>query len=1010
MHKRLHENPLALGSVPIAGTELGSSSLSAHPRSNPGAADLLDHWGHRRTQSIMEGLELNVPTPEADGAELKALRAAVQLRGQDLPAPGLHGDDELRVLGSDRGITYGRWTGGPADSLSIDFDFSYAGPTVKDDPELRAAVERAGKVWSNRIADTWSVWRWSPGAAKGTIVPGFRTIEAGPDGETSTGLQIIITDGVGFGGAGRAATDSRISPTEDAWEPRFGSIQLNREHIDPAEDANVFRTVAHEIGHVLGAWQGGELTKPYADYSDTENGTWTGPNVMAVHGGPAPFQDAIDPQTWVNGERDPSATQYDFGHSGVCASLMSYCNFNAAQPTFLPQEIDFAFLADLGMTIKDDTGRPETYGLAGWTDYAAFSVSVSRNLQVKLADPQPHFDAWGNTLQALDVTDLLQAGVDVFGYRSMGDIRRFYPTTGLLGTVRYSGGLLGTAIDRAWFPPVTGDASLAVDLGNLDGAASFTSLKVYTEGTPETFGVGALHYPFELSDNAIVGTNADSTLSAEFYGPRHEDVAGTLHDPRAGLLASFGASHDDRPSHDDVVASADYIAGIVLSQERISNTDGSSSHHHGWQEYRCAPDCQVRSLSGGQSDWTPADKAHVLSSTAGWDWRSEQRPEVDHGFLRVTRGSHSATDDARGRHVIDTYAGTQTASAFSTGFQNCANWLSEPDAESLIDHRNVWSGVQGTGSDVPLNETAGWSGRMLGYQQGHGAYQSPFVEGLATAIYSLSDNNLDVAFSEVESRDGKRKVADFGFEDLRLEGDGTFSLWSASGVVSGALFGPSHEEVTGAFNHNQTNILGSFGARRLPDTVTLETVGTTTYEEQPLLKRYHFEDWGVWAGQFGREIFGAFIRQDLEERTSFDGSTYFRQGKPFGLTEGTPTGHNPVAGSAVWSGVVRAFEAGLGIESFSEVNYTPVSGRAQLEVDFSDTTIDVDFTDFEAGHGNMSWRALQLRNGAFRDGEFGIGFFSGDAIQGAFYGDEHQGAAGTFERGGLQGIFGTIRD
>ena len=186
-----------------------------------------------------------------------------------------------------------------------------------------------------------------------------------------------------------------------------------------------------------------------------------------------------------------------------------------------------------------------------------------------------------------------------------------------------------------------------------------------------------------------------------FYGPRHGDVAGTLHDPRAGLLASFGASHDGRPTREDVVASADYIAGIVLSQERISNSDGSSSAQHGWQEYRCAPDCQVRSVSGGQSDWTPADEAQVLSSTAGWDWRSEERLDVDHGFLRVTRGSHAVTDDARGRHAIDTYAGTQTASAFSTGFQNYLDWLSEPDAENLINHRNVWSGVQGTVSRCP---------------------------------------------------------------------------------------------------------------------------------------------------------------------------------------------------------------------------------------------------------------------------------------------------------------------
>ena len=49
-------------------------------------------------------------------------------------------------------------------------------------------------------------------------------------------------------------------------------------------------------------------------------------------------------------------------------------------------------------------------------------------------------------------------------------------------------------------PPVTGDTGLAVNLGSLDGTASFTSLKVHTRGTSWTFSDGSLHYPFELSD------------------------------------------------------------------------------------------------------------------------------------------------------------------------------------------------------------------------------------------------------------------------------------------------------------------------------------------------------------------------------------------------------------------------------------------------------------------------------------------------------------------------------
>ena len=1003
--------------VLLIGTRPEGRRMVERARNNLEAADLLDHWGHRHVQNIVEGLFLSAPASGSDAAGFERLRAAAQSIEERLLIPDPQDEDDVRVLGTSQGVTYGRWAGGPADSLSIEFDFSFASQAWQENPKIRAMIERAGKVWSQRIPDTWSVWRWAPGARKGSAPIGSTVkFVAGPDGEISSGVEIVIIDDADLAGAGRAYIGDGISPAGESWEPRFAVIELNREYIEGtgayaqiSGDAEAFRTTAHEIGHVLGAWLGGKVTARYGDYVDSEAGTWSGPHVVAVHGGPAPFQDLDDPRTWVGGERDPSATQYDFSHSGVCASLLAYCSDSAALPAFLPHEIDFAFLADLGMTIRENDDKPETYGLAGWTDYAGFTVSVSRDLKVELAEPQLHYDAWGNTWETLDVTDLLQASVDAFGYRSGRDIHQSYPAAGPDGTVRYTGGLLGTAIDQFALPPVTGDATLAVDLGTLDGTASFTSLETYTAGTPETFGVGALHYPFELSDNTIVGTDSESTLSADFYGPRHENVAGALRDPRVGLLASFGATHDDRPTREDVVASADYIAGVTFSTERIFNSDGSAYDEHSWHEYRCKPDCQVRSLSGGQRDWMPADESQVLSSTAGWDWRSDERMAADRDILRVTRGSHTSTDNARGRHVADSYSGTLSNSAYSTGFENYSNWLAEPEAATLSNLRDVWSGVQGTLSNISLTGTAGWAGEMLGYQQSHGAHESPFVAGLATIKFSLSDNSLDVAFSEVVSRDGKREVVDFGFDDLGLEDDGTFSLWNASGVVSGALFGTSHEEAAGAFNHNSTHILGSFGATRLPDTVTLEKSGTTTLDESVLISKYNYEDWGIWAKQYEEDIFGVFIDQDEREITLLDGTKRLVPGDIFERIEGTTTGHNPVSGAAVWSGEVRAFEPGSGLVSVSEVNYAPVRGNALLEVNFSDATVDVDFTDFEAGHSDMSWLALQLQDGAFQDSQ-SCGFFCEETIEGAFYGDEHQGVAGTFDRDDLRGVFGAVRN
>ena len=76
---------------------------------------------------------------------------------------------------------------------------------------------------------------------------------------------------------------------------------------------SLLAVLGHEIGHVLGAWSGGAPgTKGYTAYTDEATGTWTGPNVVAVHGGPAPFQDDADPHAWANGERSPLASEFDF--------------------------------------------------------------------------------------------------------------------------------------------------------------------------------------------------------------------------------------------------------------------------------------------------------------------------------------------------------------------------------------------------------------------------------------------------------------------------------------------------------------------------------------------------------------------------------------------------------------------------------------------------------------------------------------------------------------------------
>ena len=641
--------------VPQHGTPRGGRHVSLRPMDNVSADDLLDHWGHRPS-ALLSGLLSQVEDPEEDVAQFEDLLEAARGVGSETFVPGLQEGDTVTVLGQRRDVTYGRWSGGPADTLSIGFDLEHATEELQEDASFRAALERAGKVWSRRIDDTWQEWERRAGESKGRLIGDYgadgREIRVGPEGETSTGLTIYVTEAELGGNTSGIAGPQNFRPGED-WEPHTGAMAFDSDHVEEAGEAQLFHTMVHEIGHVLGAWYGADRYARYRPEVDTDAGTWTGSHVEAVHGGPAPFQDAADTRGWHDGERSPDAGHVDYYHSGVCSSVMAYCTNSAAIPAFLPAEIDFAFLADIGMTILPETlvpetlvpetlvpetlvpgtpvpgtpvpptDRPETYGHAGWLDYSAFTVAVFRELDVSLADPQPRYVNYGTPWSDLETVDLLWAEADAFGRQSSGSLATSYPLT---DTVRYAGGLIGTAVDIQCLPPVYGDATLSFGLDDLRGKASFTSLETELDGGRHVFGGGSLHYPIAVTADGIRDEASGVSLVADFYGPRHEEVAGTLDDMRAGLLASFGARHDERPDYVDVLAGADRIGGMMYQW-------GFDEDGDGWHRLRCGagPGCESQhELWGPHWDWhdvaatedmTPRER--VLGWTSGWgEWMS----------------------------------------------------------------------------------------------------------------------------------------------------------------------------------------------------------------------------------------------------------------------------------------------------------------------------------------------------------------------------------------------------
>ena len=118
----------------------------------------------------------------------------------------------------------------------------------------------------------------------------------------------------------------------------------------------------------------------------------------------------------------------------------------------------------------------------------------------------------------------------------------------LSGTVTWAGDMVGFTPQSR---PVTGDASITLQIGTLAGNADFTALEVWNAGqAPGEAGSGAMWGDGDLGYTIAVNGNTfrdsggdDGRLTGVWTGAGHEGVAGTLE--RSDLTAAFGGTRDD---------------------------------------------------------------------------------------------------------------------------------------------------------------------------------------------------------------------------------------------------------------------------------------------------------------------------------------------------------------------------------------------------------------------------------------------------------------------------------
>ena len=497
----------------------GPNFMFAHrtyERDNPSAEDLLDHWNQPEPLRAALGLSAVDAADVAD--RTRDLANLINMAGGDPAETGTRLRDvrpkDVEIIGERDGITYGRWTGGPAGTLNIEFDWRFA---QNFDAATRAGMERAGKSWSWRILDDFGTHVVDRGTE---ISYNDRTGSVTIDEDVPVdGVLIFMIDG------GDASTSSAgPRPPErmdDDYQPWLGILRLSRRHVDLTD------VMAHEVGHVIGLigvsdWD----VQPLTRYINRADNTFEGPEAMRANGGAAvPFQ-------WLNEENRPVAphtphAKIDYGHLGVCTSIMAYCRKRTE--VYLPAPLDFAYLDDIGYEILDaaTASEPELYGYGAWGVYSAWGAGVERTIRFP-------------SRNAGDARDTLRAGADAFGMAPDASLGETHAA--VQGVVTWSGSLIGVDLGQRMLPPVFGDAELRVELSTLQGTALFDDLTVHIDGESNAFRAPRLAYDIGVSGNSFSDSNGH--VQGGFFGPAHQEMAGVLDDRTAtvNLLAGFGGN------------------------------------------------------------------------------------------------------------------------------------------------------------------------------------------------------------------------------------------------------------------------------------------------------------------------------------------------------------------------------------------------------------------------------------------------------------------------------------
>lgn len=520
-----------------------------------------------------------------------------------------------------------------------------------------------------------------------------------------------------------------------------------------------------------------------------------------------------------------------------------------------------------------------------------------------------------------------------------------------------------------------------------------------------------------VSRGEFAASDASSSLAGRFYGPNHEEVAGTFE--RNLIAGAFAAERDD--------------IGIGV-----------------------APSA---GLSPGTEATTPTEEVEGLMTTS---------LHFDFGAVFKTEGVGTS-------RVHNRFSGTSASTSFDGQADLYAVWLSDSHA---FDFRQSLRYGEGSGNDLdrtvayagglstsinPIAGGATWSGSMVGMDP-----SDPYLEMRGDARISIADFTNPEAFIELIN------IREVGTNNSRPDifwnrvpvTHGTFFGRTTGGWVEGRFKGENHGEATGTFY--RPTVTGVFGAYRTDQSASRSGAGSqvfntlgyitgTDLSPNPVGESEVTSDSGSeavafeaaqWAylvaaagsagpaaafsvqwdgralpslGALTRDILGSTdhlgdrdsrVHAGLLPLGAFGAVWYDlsdADGAAVTYAAGFAFGHaadsNPLSGSATWTGTAYGIDVSSGETAGNHVN-----GAVTVTIaDFESPSVDVSITglmdtSLNAPRPDMTWESIPLDAGNFRSSKSET-----SVIDGHIYGDDHSHVGGVFERNEIVGGFGAER-